>query len=272
MRSFGPAEQSRVDAFQQFKEKGGRVLKRPRVIRALGSIAQDLLAVWDGAFLPKVRNGVVSLPREQRFTNNFALLPLMAGERNGELLLDPSMFEPTLRRLGAFKLAGGTSVELARKTSEAASRWGVSAKLLQEKKPAETFAGGFISPDTFFTTRPLIFFAAEVTKKSTLLVGRIGIHEAVHGIRFENDTEQELMAVGRDVTLRQSRVADEEFVAYNSGAVILREAGRDPGSSDLIDFRVESLSGLRETNHAAFVDRMVALGAVPTLAQLASQS
>lgn len=88
----------RINAFDNAIETTLSVLGRPEISTQLGGLATTLTQLADAAFLPNVRNGIVSLPPSVLLTNRIAVLPYSTGEMSAPPTLEYGMLAPTRRR------------------------------------------------------------------------------------------------------------------------------------------------------------------------------
>jgi hypothetical protein len=212
--------------------------------------------------LPDIKNGVISLPKTERMTNGIALVPFEEGET---FHLDPSMFEPTLRRRKAYEAAGGSYGDI--------QRFIVREAAITKAKPSDLAPSNYAVTDynwqpptegIFMTSRPIIYIRSALNSLSPETVGRLCAHEVVHATQCEEETAADLTA---DPATAQVQLAHQEADAYRTGAIILDNLGHGNGPyNGYIDYAVENL---RQQNlgEAEFVRGMVDLRVVPPLAQ-----
>ncbi|HVV67142.1 MAG TPA: hypothetical protein VHB72_03675 [Candidatus Saccharimonadales bacterium] len=93
-----PAQIERMHAFDVIIEKTGEALADPETAERLGALGVDLAQMNDEAFLPNMKRGKISLPRDYRDSNGVAIVPLLDTELGRTLGLSFNMFAPTPRR------------------------------------------------------------------------------------------------------------------------------------------------------------------------------
>jgi len=88
----------RTRTFDVIVEKTGEALSDPETIEKLGVLGVDLAQMNAEAFLPNVKKGKVTLPREYKESDGVAIVPILHGEEGKELELSLDMFGPTPQR------------------------------------------------------------------------------------------------------------------------------------------------------------------------------
>jgi hypothetical protein len=271
----------RSACFDTLKAQGDATLKNPAVMRKLGAYTNELLAAWEGVFLPNVRHNVVSLPNQERFTNGFALLPVRSDEQRGELHIDPSMYEPTRQRRAFYYATGGTRQDMLETVEEHSAERAYKSHLLSHNLRARVVATIFTSPEHLLTSRPLIYARDSFAHYQPLIVGRSVLHETIHGMQVEKVSKQKIETAATSPHAMQAYLCSTESEAYFASATILQEAGYrfDPAVSpnNLIDLEVEALRSQVNTPDTPFrasrdlIRGMVQLGAIPNISQLRIQ-
>jgi hypothetical protein len=84
---------NRTRAFDHMVEDTHNALVEPEVAQALGGLATELLEINDGAFLPNIRHGVLTIPEEYQDTANVAIVPLNRREMHRANVLTEPLFE-----------------------------------------------------------------------------------------------------------------------------------------------------------------------------------
>lgn len=197
--------ETQAAAFAELKASADLVLRHPYVEQSLGHIATQLQKINDGAFLPNISGGVISIPLEQQDTDNVAVVPLVYQKvrpkfylpaeykrLDGAYFLDQSACRPT-SKMG--RLVTERLLRDEWEPEEAASFLDVSLRHPTDYITAELPSPGGaymtnvfeVEPDsaTRITSRPIVFTNFVPGQYSALERGVIMGHEYVHALDFE---------------------------------------------------------------------------------------
>ena len=243
----------RTQAFEQLAESAAEALKNSDVVARLGARAGELALAAAGLFLPSVRGGTISLPRRQRDTNGFALVPLTDDECDGNQRVAASMYLPTKQRTNAYRQAGGDVGRLA----TISENWTANEPFTPYLWPgcyAVTYSATNDSTP-MLTTRPVLYVRSSKAGTLHALKASVVTHELTHGLQREARTEKTAAMESTHPYWKKLLRVGEELEANYVGAVILESCGL-AGLAEAYCERTMSIEYLRRTvglRHKPFI-------------------
>jgi hypothetical protein len=241
-------EQSeRFREFDHMIEVTDQVFADPRVTTALGDYAKILFDIHSSAYLPNIRNGVISIPKQYRSTDSVAVVPLLEddlseGLRRGKTFTWPALSRsafltaelkarsPRMTRYGVAKKLKDYIVlaEEYGELSEITSEWNSIEASMPTGPEGLRIAGGFSGIEgtlegleTAYTSRPLILLYPHMSELSRVSIAAKLIHEYVH-VKNMNESRLPVTALSD---------AQDELEAYYVDNLIF-EALADEASED----------------------------------------
>lgn len=186
-----------MHAFDSIVEGAEAMLQHPSVQEALGSTqVKQYSTILDGAYLPNIRDGYVSLPRVEYRTDNVAFIPVLASDNAVGLHIQPSMLTPTQRRFDAIhnRSAQRHGVSHAQTAQSLVGPILSQRELLPENLAAlpvgvqartSAVAVEVGSDKLALTPRPHVMFGVGLAEQSRISRGAKVVHELQHVIDVE---------------------------------------------------------------------------------------
>ena len=169
----------RAQAFDRIQSRAFSWVNQSFWSRAsLGAYQNILLTAIENSFLPNVRDGVVTLPAEQRQTENIALVPI-GSIRDRRLIVERSLLSPTPRKLEIIRARLGSDAVYQDTTKDLV---GGRKQLIRNRRcGGATVRWNSIIQGETIAGRPAIFMRQK-DRLGPYREPAVAIHEFTHGV------------------------------------------------------------------------------------------